>query len=169
MISIFAIDPGGSTGVAWGTFDERSDTVKHAMTNRIDSGSATVHRGRVEGTDDLPVIINRQTLDIWDLWEKFKKDYEGIVDTSYIVVEHFVLTPRQYHKPGVEGIFPAFMIGAICECFAGLHDIHLQTASAGLRFNDRKFHQMYGTWIAGKEHERAAWSHVAAHLHKILR
>lgn len=82
-------------------------------------------------------------------------------------VEHFVLTGGVVHKPGVEGIFPAFLVGAI---LASIDDqIFLQTASTGMKWHKPKFHKSYGTWIRGKEHEREAWAHVAARLHKVLR
>ena len=53
---------------------------------------------------------------------------------------------------------------------ASIYDeIFLQTASMGMKWHQRKFHESYNTWIRGKEHEREAWAHVAARLHKVLR
>jgi hypothetical protein len=168
MRGIFCVDPGGTTGVAWGVFDDRAESVATAMLERQDSGSETIHHGRVEGSSqDIQDIIRNQTADIWELWERFWTDTRDLENVDF-VVEHFVLTNSPHgHKAGVEGIFPAFMVGAIIEMLPV--QIILQTASQGMRYHTRKFHTMYGTWITGREHEREAWAHVAARLHAVLR
>jgi hypothetical protein len=173
--AIFWVDPGGTTGVAWGIFDDRADTVIESMQTRTHSGSATIHHGRIEKapTGILQGIIRKQVKDISTLFDKFlddaMKEYSkhGDVEIEFCV-EHFVLTAGKQHRPGVEGIFPAFMIGAIVREFSD-EEILFQTAAKGMKWHTRAYHTKYNTWVVGKEHEREAWAHVAARLHEVLR
>jgi hypothetical protein len=173
--AIFCVDPGGTTGVAWGIFDTRAESVIHAMQTRTDDGSTSIHLGRIEGVTPraLQKIIRDQVASILSIWDRFVSeamyqfDRHGDVDIEF-VAEHFVLTGGSHHKPGVEGIFPAYMLGALIEG-TNSEEIILQTASTGMRFDNREFHTKYGTWVVGKPHEREAWAHVAARMHKILK
>jgi hypothetical protein len=173
--AIFAVDPGGSTGVAWGIVDMRSDTVVEAMSTRTHSGSATITVGRIERMTpkQFQKAVRDQVYAIQRLWEKFTSDAlcefdkHGDVEIEY-VIEHFVLTGGAYHKPGVEGIFPAFMVGALIMVNPA-EEIILQTAGKGMKWNTRAHLTRYDAWIVGREHERAAFAHKAARIHDQLR
>lgn len=167
--AIFCVDPGGTTGVAWGVFDDRADTVAESMRNRKMSGSATIFHGQPEevGVMGFQDLVCQHINDLEDLWWPFVGSVGKAVETIDFVVEHFVLTGGVQHRPGVDGIFPAFLVGAILVTFDD--EITLQTAGVGMKWHKRKFHESYNTWIVGKEHEREAWAHVAARLHNVLR
>lgn len=167
MRAIFAVDPGGSTGVAWGLFDDTAETVKDAMRSRTMSGSATVHCGRVEGSkQEIQRIVRRQVDEIDQIFVDFTRELDGAKGAPdlEIVAEHFVLTAAPHHKPGVEGIFPAFLLGALMITWQDEEEIILQTASTGMKWNHRKYHDSWTTWIRGREHERAAFAHIGARL-----
>lgn len=169
MRAIFAVDPGGSTGVAWGVFNDKADTVVDAMSNRELSGSTTIHLHRIEGSTPAAIIANirNQTAEVSKLWSRFLLDLpQGAMQIDF-VLEHFVLTSAPHHKPGVEGIFPAFLVGSIL-WEVSPEPVILQTAGKGMKWNKRPHLERYDAWIIGKEHERAAFAHIAARLHDVL-
>lgn len=172
--ALFVVDPGASTGVAWAIVDDEADTVADAMFHRFYSGSATVHEGKIEkaGGLEFQKIIRSQVHEIVNLWESFCDEVMVQINkhggTIEVVAEHFVLTPSPHHKPGVEGIVPAFLIGALIEALPE-EEIIFQTAAKGMRLNNQQKLRGYDAWIVGKEHERAAFAHMAARLFDVLR
>lgn len=173
--AIFAVDPGGSTGVAWGIFQDDAETVKVSMRERTHSDSVTFSSGRVEGKNPakFQAIIREHVGNVieyfnWFVAEAYMPEYERDGLPLEFVCEHFVLTPSPRHKPGVEGIFPAFLVGALIQAM-DVEEIILQTASTGMKWNVRKHLDAYDAWIVGKEHERSAFAHIAGRLHSVLR
>lgn len=175
-LAIFSCDPGPSTGLAWGICDLTADTVVDSMSNRELSGSRTIGLPRrIEGMSPVEVqeAIRHTTSQVISEWSKFVavgiEEYarDGDVEIEF-VCEHFILTGGRGHKPGVEGIFPAFLIGALVGQMPE-EDLILQTASTGMKWNTRDHLTRYKAWIVGKEHERAAFAHMAARLHARLR
>ena len=171
-LAIFACDPGGSTGLAWGIVDLRADTVIEAMANRTHSGSDTITYGRIEKlkSDKFQEAVILQVDHIMSHWDRFLDEYmseyekHGDIDIEF-VCEHFVLTGGQArHKPGVEGIFPAFLIGALINRIYP-DTLVLQTAGMGMKWNKRDHLTRYNAWVRGREHERAAFAHMAARMH----
>lgn len=174
-LAIFSCDPGGATGIAWGIVDLRSETVVEAMTERTHSGSATIGAGRIEKMKppQFQEAIRKQVGDIQKFWDRFvtefmyEYDRHGDIDVEF-VCEHFVLTGGRGHKPGIEGIFPAFMVGALIMANPD-ETLILQTASKGMKWNKRDHLTAYNAWVVGREHERAAFAHFAARVHERIR
>src|SRR5512146_635130 len=96
--AIFWADPGPTTGMAWGVFDLRADTVKEAMRSREMSGSATFSIPGQWGIEEMRAHARAITDGYFDFRDECGMDV-------VLGLEHFVLIPKFHHKPGVEGIF----------------------------------------------------------------
>jgi hypothetical protein len=163
MKGILAIDPGNSTGVAWGIFDETAQTVADAMRQRLDSASTTV------SGDELT-----QAQEIFRLWALFKErcvNYR-LLDPSNVelVIEEFNLIPG-LHAGGADGISPArigwafegYRLGRANKYHRKKHVSKAiwQPASA-MRY--KKQLRSWDAWVRGKDHERSAYCHIGARL-----
>lgn len=158
-VGIFAIDPGGSTGVAWGWYSLDKDTVADAMKERRMSKSVTV-------TGDE----KKQIVTLEYLWHEFCTDHmPGKDEHVELVMEDFSLVPGS-HVPGKEGISPVRIswgfLGYIwgLDGDAGDPNPVWQSAAKGMRFNTQQMLKRWDAWIVGKQHERAAFAHVGARL-----
>jgi hypothetical protein len=155
-VGIFAIDPGGSTGVAWGYYDLSRDTVAEAMQKREMSGSCTI-------TGDEQHQIEKLS----DQWYNFNTDHMG--GDIELVIEDFSLVPGS-HTPGKVGISPVRIawgfLGYIWGYNAeiGAPTPIWQLAAKGMRFNTQQMLKRWDAWVVGKEHERAAFAHTGARL-----
>lgn len=157
---IFSIDPGGSTGVAWGVFNLEEKLVKDAMRNRRVSGSQTI-----TGNEEI------QLAQLVTLWDDFVYKCDRL-DIAYdLVIEDFSLLPKS-HKPGKEGISPVryawYFVGFIHGRDMPIaQDVCWQLPGVGLRYNTKQMLDNWGCWVKGREHERAAWAHVGARLMRL--
>lgn len=177
MIGIWWADPGVSTGLAWGIFNERAPTVKVAMSYRLSSGSATIYKVTEKGyeTED----IHHQVEEMFKSWVAFKRHcvQSSLLDPDQVVcgIEDFILTAGS-HSPGVEGIFPAFLVGGFEAYRLASYAAHRprnmrhytpltrQAAGKGMKYNKRQILEKWGAWVVGRQHERAAFSHIGAYL-----
>lgn len=175
MRGVFWIDPGVSTGLAWALVDTSTGSVAESL-KTAEKGSATILKVTKTGytTEDMV----HQASEIWKYWSRFKRQMvrEGLLDPDWVILgaENFILTPG-HHKPGIEGIFPAYVIGAFDGYRHGLAEKYrprnrhitplvLQPASKGMKFNKQPMLRSWGCWVVGKEHERAAFAHLGAYL-----
>lgn len=181
MRGIFWFDPGVSTGVAWGVFNLKSKLVIDAMKDRLNSGSTTI---KTDGYQMSHAIEQAQKL--WIEWRRFKRQciVEGRMDPDSVIIgaENFVLTPVR-HTPGIEGIFPTYVLGAFEGYRHGLFDssrafgrshrhispLVLQMAAKGKKYDNQNHLKKWDAWIVGKEHERTAFAHIGAYLMDHLR
>jgi hypothetical protein len=160
-IGIFAVDPGGHTGVAWGAFPLDANLVKDAMVGRICAHSVTITGNEPDQIEQLVALYAEFLIKLFD--EKITR--------SDLVIEDFSLTPGS-HTPGKEGISPVRYAWGFVGYLWGQQGINhppvnWQLPSNAMRYNSRKFHDSYNTWVKGREHERAAWAHIAARLFKL--
>lgn len=173
-IAIFAVDPGGHTGIAWGVFNPNAKSLKEALLGKMVAGSTTI-------TGELP----DQVVEICKLWQSF---YESVVrdgllppERVFLVCEDFV--PRGGQSgAGKEGISPAFLIGGIDGYRMGRRDEWrrhrrgryfmplrvLQTAEQAKSHGKHALLKEWGVWVVGREHERSAWQHAALFLQKYM-
>lgn len=168
MRGIFALDPGGKSGLAWGIFNDKADTVADAMRNGLYKGSATVIGGEA-----------KQIKEIFDFWQQFK---EGCVrrhllepEQVDLVIEDFILLPGQ-HAGGKEGISPArigwgFEGYRLGRGYGYRRHKHITQAvwqpATAMRYEKKL--KDWDCWVVGKEHERSAFCHIGARLMKVLR
>ena len=169
MISIFAIDPGPSTGVAWGIFNERAPTAVEAVRLGIEKKSATITG------DELAQA--RAIFSLWQSWKEYTVRRALLEpDQIRLVIEDFVLYPGA-HAGGKEGIAPARIAWAFEGYRAARGDKfskekHVspaiwQTSSVGMR--NKGLLRKADCWVKGREHERSAYCHILARMRKEMR
>lgn len=166
-----AIDPGLSTGIAWGLFDDRARLVQDAMRDGSFKESTTIEGDEYEQMEAL-----------FEIWGSFKNTCVNQrcldPDKVELVAEDFILRPG-HHKPGKEGISPARMLWAFEGYRRGRADkfrrpkhvspLILQNPDQAMRYNKRRILGSWDCWIVGKEHERAAYAHIGLRMHNVIR
>jgi len=174
---VFALDPGGSSGLAMGVFDVSPSTpIDESLRRGLNKQSVTV-----EGDEYEQIKL------ISDFWMTFYRDcvHGGMMDPSTIefVCEDFIQRPggsggKEGQSPirvmwGVEG----FRMGRAAE-FRGRHKskakilaprMILQTPSDAAAFGSSERLKNWGCWVKGREHERAAWKHVGLRVARVQR
>jgi hypothetical protein len=172
MIAILAIDPGGSTGVAYGVFDARAKDrdVGDILRTGVYTGSTTI-----QGDEYA------QIREIARLWTQFfRKNVQiGQMDPDSVefVSEDFILRPGS-HGGGKEGISPVRILWGVEGYRMGREDefkgrrnskhkltfrrpVILQTAGQAATYASNQRLRDWDLWVVGKEHERSAWRHIA--------
>jgi hypothetical protein len=165
-IGIFAVDPGGATGLAWAIVDASLPNIEDCLLNRAMAGSITV-----DGD------ARKQFLEIAQLWESFSRACrdKGIVG-KYIfpVCEDFVYTPGVNYEGdsaristqiiwGFEGYRWGRAYGAR-GIRAKVPDLYLQTASQAKGYVTKERLKEWDLWVVGRDHERSANQHLAYFL-----
>lgn len=169
-ITVMAIDPGETTGLAWGTFDlQAGEGIKDVLLQ----GKGLGH-SHIAGSELF------QAGALIDRWERLGVD-------THIVIENFILRPKIAHA-GVEGLSPirvtwAF-VGALMErCIgssaaslgeseydtllaAGMPPITYQTPAAAKSFGKESRLRRWGLWdrTVGHRHARDAYRHMALYV-----
>lgn len=164
---ILAIDPGGTTGIAWAEVD-----IDEGIMSREHEGSRTV-----DGSEYTQIV------EICHLWSIFYKrcvqEHRMPADQVDIVCEDFSPRPGRGHTD--EGIMPVRLIWGIIGYRLGqLHeydrggwgpayspDMIMQSASQAATFATDARLKSWGLWIRGREHERSAWRHLAFRAKKL--
>jgi len=175
MRGIFCVDPGQSTGVAWGILDDHSrGTAIEAVANRLESDSTTV-------TGKEPDQIR----ELYRLWTYFKRRCVRVnqlePDWIDLVIEDFVLFPGE--KPGRNTTTPERIAWGFEGYRMAMYDRHRphadppqrhltpaiwQKSGAAHRFSDRKLLTEANAWIRGREHERSAFAHMILRTNVLL-
>ena len=168
MRGILAIDPGESTGVAWGIVDDKTrGKAYEAVAERLHGNSTTISGEEAS-----------QIRALYRLWTDFKKlcVQTALLDPKDIdlVIEDFVLFPGE--KPGRDTTIAERVAWGLEGYRMAMYDQHRphadpplrhisptvwQQSGAAHRFkNDRELMEKAGCWIRGREHERSAFSHM---------
>lgn len=175
MRSIFAVDPGGHTGIAWGTFPVSAGDIGAALAGRVFAGSITL-----EGDE------RQQIIDLALLWQDFYRACvtEQMMDPKDVelVFEDFTLRPGS-HGGGKDGTSPeritwgfeGFRLGAYHQWLKTFHKtpsympaiIWQQPSDSSAVSAKQQRLKEWGVWTVGREHERSAWSHIALRIGKI--
>ena len=171
-VGVFAIDPGGATGLAWGIFDTSHPLLGQVIEEREFSASHTV-----EGS------YEEQTHVICRLWREFFKDctnghHLDPEEEVQMACEDF--TPRGAIRGEsmaislkLIGAITGYRMGTIAEWErnnngpAWMPVMHMQTAGEAAQLMPDKRLKEVGWWSVGKEHERSAYRHLAVRLEKI--
>lgn len=168
--AIFAVDGGNATGSAWGIFDLESSSVKEAFETMRGHGSRTFnHRVRRKGkmVVENPMTDEEQIAQLREEISNFI--YEANCDTD-VIVEDFILLPGAHSggKDGVASVRIGWGLRGYLLATDPEIDVIWQPPSVMGRVKDEHLRQ-YGVWIPGRDHERAAWRHIAARLNKLLK
>jgi len=161
--AVFCVDPGESTGVAWGILDETAYTSLEAVRERQLSASVTLTGPEAE-----------QIRELYHLWTGFKRMAVNIgrLDPTSVdlVIEDFVLFPGE--KPGRSTTAPERVAWGFEGYRMAMRDsyrrslpkhyskIIWQKSGAAHRFKGREILKKADAWVVGKEHERSAFSHM---------
>jgi len=169
VYAIFAVDPGGSTGLAWGCFHKDDQTVQEAFKNKFAYGQFTI-----EDTDRNQVVeISRRWRQLYKTW------VNGLhipPHDCYMVIEDFVLGPKTpsgkaplrpinigqgvyYYRLGSSHEHERWNCGDIPPVL-----VYWQTPGQASAFARDQRLKDWGVWIKGKDHERSAWRHVALRI-----
>lgn len=172
MRGIFAIDPGETTGVAWGIVDDsRTALAIPAMKQRLYHGSETV-----TGTE------SEQIRSLFHLWTTFKRRcvFTHLLEPNQVdlVIEDFVLFPGE--KPGKSTTISERIAWGLEGYRMASYDdwrrkgkhyspVCWQKSGAASRFyKDRALMEAAGAWVKGREHERSALGHMILRLNVVL-
>jgi hypothetical protein len=164
MRGIFAVDPGESTGVAWGILNEKHrGTALEAVAQRMYSSSLTL-----TGTEP------EQIRDLYAFWTGFKKScvqaHQMLPETIDLVIEDFVLFPGE--KPGRSTTTPERIAWGFEGYRMAMFDhwrarwpkhytpISWQKSGGAKRFSTQAILKAADAWVVGKEHERSAFAHM---------
>jgi hypothetical protein len=148
--------------MSWGIYDMKAGLVKDCMRKRKFSGSVTIIGDEV--------VQLAQMLTHYDDFVELCDDEEIRCE---LVIEDFSLVPGS-HTPGKEGISPVryawVLVGYLWARDKSLApEVIWQLPGVGMRYNTRQMLTNWDAWIVGKEHERAAFAHAGARLHRILK
>lgn len=150
-IGLFAIDAGGSTGLAWGVVPKGA--------HPADVDKRTIKTATVR--DKSEVVQVRSITRMFNTWVK---EVNHRVDGIEIIIEDFVLRPGP-HAGGKEGTssiriawgITGFLMGQ--QQFPGYPIWQTPSEVLGTVTKDRL--KEWGLWVVGQEHERDAMSHLA--------
>ena len=172
-VGVFAMDPGGKTGLAWAVADLSLPNTRTILQNLTLKDSITV-----EGDE------YQQIKEISQHWMKFFRDAVKEAGIHFkrvdFVSEDFIPRPSSHQQaPGKEGISPVRILWGVEGYRLGRADewqqrrrtkqrrlvsiprVILQHPSQAAGFGTSDRLRDWDLWVVGKEHERAAWKHVA--------
>lgn len=173
MRGLFCIDPGQSTGIAWGIVDDKTrvKTAIETVRTRLHSGSTTI-----TGTEP------EQIRELYSFWTQFKKGcvQKYQLDPTWIdlVVEDFVLFPGE--KPGksttvserISWGFEGYRLACLDNYRKSwpkhYTPITWQKSGAASRFSKRDILTKASAWVVGKDHERSAYAHMILRTNVLL-
>lgn len=169
-IGVFAVDPGGSSGLAWGVFDPLLPDVGDQLRGKLSAASATVTGS--ERTQIRAIVGHWQTF-----YQHCVRSSMLPPDRVWFVCEDFILKPGET-AGGKDSTSPVALIWGVEGYRMGQADqaklyrrgtiamppMILQTAGQAKGFATGPRLKEWDCWTVGKEHERSAWAHVAYFL-----
>jgi|307.fasta_scaffold00350_6 hypothetical protein len=173
MKAIFAVDPGGHTGVASAILDETKPRAIDAVRNRIHGLSTTL-----TGPEEA------QIRELYKLWLDFKTHAvrTGLLDPSQVelVVEDFVLRGGQT-SGGRAGTSPERIAWGFLGYRMGRHDqwksqhklahfspVIWQQPGQAARYWNKNILQEADAWVRGRPHERSAFGHMIFRVNTLM-
>lgn len=168
-----AMDPGGTTGVAWGIFD-LSDTIAHALRTKRRAGSESFKGDPVDQIHPLA-----------KLWGEFRNlchfTYGIPVDQIDLVIEDWIVRPKVVltgHTP----VLPVMISWGVIGYRMGARDeyennyrgptapleVIWQQPGPAMNLGTSARLKSWDCWPVGRPHEREAWCHVALRIATLL-
>lgn len=172
-LGLMAVDPGGTTGLAWGIFDTDGDGIADMLASGVSVGSA-----EATGSEQW------QAARIVDHWLEFRDLCSGLSYPCELVIEDFVLRPGRATADRAQ-LAPvrvtSLIEGMLCNHDLGKDTGHgeetwnylrewivtkivIQQVSAAKSFATKDRMQRWGIWQVGMRHSRDAWRHIALRL-----
>jgi len=173
LIGVMGVDPGGTTGIAWGVFDKEAKTVEEAI-----KGVYVPGWGSESGSARAQIVA------IGKRWRRFYHDCVfrlGISPYSvHQVVEDFSLTTHREvsARAGKDPLISARIGWGLWGYRTGqLHEwerhelgpagpilLHFQMPAQAKSFATDARLKTYGVHKSGKPHQNDAWRHIALYL-----
>lgn len=161
-LAVFAIDPGKTTGLAWGIFERKKSTMLTL------SGGVSVGGAQVQGRDSLDTA--HQIVEKWEAFGGSVGIQVGSVQ-NVLIIEDFILRP-QTATSSREMLTPVEITGMIrgilWEALGVMGPnivFQMPSEAKGFATNER-----LGRWGVPKEivgrHSKDAWRHIAVYLAK---
>jgi hypothetical protein len=169
-IAIMAMDPGGTTGVAWGIFDTDHRSVASMLQLREAAGSESIQG-----------ISEQQIPKLADIWKDFSREshseHELSLQDIELVMEDWQVRPR-IARTGKVPVIPVqiawgvlgYRMGRSREYEEGgwgpTNEIQViwQQPGQAMSFGTKQRLQKWNCWVVGRPHERTAWQHIAVRL-----
>lgn len=166
VVLIYAVDPGGTTGTAFGRFRIKEGRTVGAHVRAAD------RRGYLSSAEfsgepmDQVRLIYRDILDKLFL-EQVDGDYPVRAGRLFVVIEKFQL--RGNRALSGEEVLRPVEIGWALRSRLDVPDVEIvwQTPSDALGFATKERLRRWGLWDVGSEHTRDAWAHVARQIHRL--
>lgn len=164
-VAIFAIDPGGTTGVAAGVFDLRRLTVKAAITRARAKGN--IETWNVKGTNTKQCwTIARAATDFY---------YKSHVERMWVAYDGFFVVSEDFNLRQMSADLSPVARNAGIEtllepCFEDRWETvyEKQSASEAKSFCSDQMLDRWGLLKGKTPHERDALRHLARRLDKLL-
>lgn len=187
-IGIFAIDPGGKTGLCYGWFNDEADSVASALRRARRKGSIRGEELSGEPHHQAYVIAERW----WEFKYKSNVEYGMQLDDIHIVCERFDARQRNFDPASYlvigglltmlaeprdgRGIVTVFdkktddkIIKTVCGPAGEVADMpSFQHAANAKSFFDKQRMLRADAWFIGSEHVRDAAKHLALKLSEVL-
>lgn len=176
-VGLYAVDPGGTSGVSWGVFPVKGST-KGQVSRACHRGCTEVAMAEAKGL--VPNAMSGEQAAaalIVDSFLAFREECDSAGVPARLIIEDFFLYPKVLKGEGGssqrEGIAPARIASAMeahlwnkLEGMAWTVGVRYQMASEakGYCTNDRL--KRWGLWEVGKPHARDAARHLALGLAK---
>jgi hypothetical protein len=177
-VGIVAVDPGVTTGMAWGIYNINADSV-----------GASLREGEMVGWGELTGSEQWQAGQVVGLWEELTGVCVERGIGCDLVLEDFILRPgratadRAQLAPVriislIEGMILARGIGIDCplgregwETMGGevLRPVVKQTPAAAKTFATSDRLKAWGVWKTSMRHSRDAWRHTALRIATLVR
>jgi hypothetical protein len=162
-IGIFTVDPGGTTGLAWGLANAPTSgkaSWQDVFKNLQHAGSASVEHGN----NQSDIVVHNQRVMNW--WEEFVDTVARQVDHYVFVVEDFILRPNVKGGSARSGLAPvrhgSVLQWEIMTRWMDDGDVEFVYQSASRAkgmVTDARLRDCEH-WVRGREHERDARRHL---------
>lgn len=152
--AVFAVDPGGTSGIAAGYVDLKS-TLKETLLG-IERRKAV----EIEGAWKV------QAHQIAEAMEKFQ--FGANVETGLSLDRiHFVFEDFVLRMPATTTNLTSIWVAAAAVILFG-RDVTWQTASDAKSKATNERLKLWGLWEVGSEHKRDAWRHFALYVDRLM-
>lgn len=150
-----SVDPGGTTGFAYGVFKPHVDDSMRTLLARSRSG---IEAGECYGPSE------EQAWDLFLMWRDFRSSCDH---RCVLIIEDFALRQRSAELSPIEVTYGLLTLlrGEDGEWRHGA-PVKQMPSTKSYATNDRL--KDWGVWIIGSEHSRDAVRHLCAYLSKAL-